>query len=93
MNATIFWRIVWKEYRAQRAFWIAMVAFNPGFATHPGLWSFILSGWILSEPFIPKFGPRFFGVRNINITVPDYRLSHRVLPRGCVQNDRAAITP
>ncbi|MGA2257351.1 MAG: hypothetical protein ABSG53_22060, partial [Thermoguttaceae bacterium] len=25
MNATIFWRILWKEYRAQRAFWISMV--------------------------------------------------------------------
>ena len=24
MNATIFWRFVWKEYRAQRAFWISM---------------------------------------------------------------------
>ena len=24
MNATIFWRIFWKEYRAQRAFWISM---------------------------------------------------------------------
>jgi hypothetical protein len=24
MNATIFWRILWKEYRAQRAFWISM---------------------------------------------------------------------
>ena len=24
MNATIFWRIFWKEYRTQRAFWISM---------------------------------------------------------------------
>ena len=26
MNRTAFWRVVWKEYRAQRAFWIAMLA-------------------------------------------------------------------
>ena len=24
MNRSIFWRVVWKEYRTQRAFWIAM---------------------------------------------------------------------
>ncbi len=24
MNGTVFWRIVWKEYRAQRAFWISI---------------------------------------------------------------------
>lgn len=24
MNDTVFWRLVWKEYRVQRAFWIAM---------------------------------------------------------------------
>ena len=24
MNAAIFWRIFWKEWRAQRAFWIAI---------------------------------------------------------------------
>ena len=24
MNTTIFWRILWKEYRAQRSFWISM---------------------------------------------------------------------
>jgi len=26
MNATLFWRLLWKEYRMQRAFWIAMAA-------------------------------------------------------------------
>jgi hypothetical protein len=26
MNRSIFWRLVWKEYRTQRAFWLAMVA-------------------------------------------------------------------
>jgi ABC-type transport system involved in multi-copper enzyme maturation permease subunit len=25
MNASIFWRVLWKEYRAQRTFWISMV--------------------------------------------------------------------
>ena len=25
MNAILFWRIVWKEYRMQRAFWLSMV--------------------------------------------------------------------
>src|SRR4030042_5103451 len=27
MNATVFWRFVWKEYRMQRAFWIGMAGF------------------------------------------------------------------
>jgi ABC-type transport system involved in multi-copper enzyme maturation permease subunit len=27
MNRAIFWRLMWKEYRLQRAFWIAMAAF------------------------------------------------------------------
>ena len=25
MNDPVFWRLVWKEYRSQRAFWISMV--------------------------------------------------------------------
>lgn len=29
MNASIFWRLVWKEYRLQRAFWLAMLVFVP----------------------------------------------------------------
>jgi len=29
MNATMFWRILWKEYRAQRAFWISMIVLTP----------------------------------------------------------------
>jgi ABC-type transport system involved in multi-copper enzyme maturation permease subunit len=28
MSSTVFWRLVWKEYRAQRPFWIAMVVLN-----------------------------------------------------------------
>ena len=30
MNATIFGRIFWKEYRAQRAFWISMSVLTIG---------------------------------------------------------------
>ena len=26
MTRSAFWRLVWKEYRMQRAFWLAMVA-------------------------------------------------------------------
>jgi len=29
VNASIFWRLVWKEYRLQRAFWLAMLVFVP----------------------------------------------------------------
>src|SRR5262245_51914345 len=39
MNQTIFWRIVWKEYRAQRGLWLA--ALGAALMMQLGLWLFV----------------------------------------------------